>query len=70
MSGCELEMVVWVTGVRVDNDTKWLLGEDNKVNADNYHIYKSLEDISDVGVLNVNVIEAAGLGSSKLQGNV
>lgn len=70
MSGCELEMVVWVTGVRVDNDTKWLLGEDNKVNADNYHIYKSLEDISDVGVLNVNVIEAAGLGSSKLQGSV
>ena len=66
----ELEMVVWVTGVRVDNDTKWWIGEDNNAKEDNYSISKSFEDISDVGFLNINVIEATGLGSTKLQGDI
>eukprot|EP00090_Calanus_glacialis_P002726 TRINITY_DN12036_c0_g1_i1.p1 TRINITY_DN12036_c0_g1~~TRINITY_DN12036_c0_g1_i1.p1 ORF type:complete len:705 (-),score=187.46 TRINITY_DN12036_c0_g1_i1:134-2248(-) len=70
LGDCELEMVVWVTGVKVDNDNKWLIEEANKIKEDNYNLSKSFEDLSDVGFLDINVIEATGLGSTKLQGSV
>ena len=66
----ELEMVIWVTGVNVDNDSKWLIAKDDMNNEDKFNLSKSFENISDVGYLTINVIEATGLGSTKLQGDL
>eukprot|EP00092_Neocalanus_flemingeri_P023579 GFUD01025569.1.p1 GENE.GFUD01025569.1~~GFUD01025569.1.p1 ORF type:complete len:721 (+),score=203.23 GFUD01025569.1:280-2442(+) len=66
----ELEVVIWVTGVNIDNDSKWLIVKDDKNNEGKFNFSKSFENISDVGYLTINVIEATGLGSTKLQGSV
>jgi len=63
----ELEMVIWVTGVNTD---KWLIENAEADNEDIYTISKSFDHLSDVGILTISVIEATGLGSSKLQGSV
>ena len=65
---CEVEMVVWVTSVRLQEGTHDLQGEDTKKVEGSYALAKTLDNISDVGVLTIQVIEATGLGSNKLQG--
>ena len=37
---------------------------------DEYKISKSLKNISDVGYLTIQAVQATGLGSTKLQGNL
>ena len=49
--------------------------EDNTEDAtdlldDEYKISKSLKNISDVGYLTIQVVQATGLGSTKLQGKL
>merc|ERR1712013_965605 len=67
---CEMDMVVWVTSVRLQDDTHDLQGEDTKKVEGSYALAKTLDNISDVGVLTIQVIDATGLGSNKLQGSV
>ena len=59
-----IDLVVWVTGINYHTNT-----EDSAVHSDHYSLSKSLENISDVGCLTVQVVQAMGLGSQKLQGN-
>jgi len=66
----ELELVVWVTAVNVNNDSAWLGGENQAEKEEKFNLSKSFENLADVGYILVNVIEATGLGSTKLQGSV
>ena len=67
---CEMDMVVWVTSVRLQDDNHDLQGEDTKKVERSYALAKTLDNISDVGVLTIQVIDATGLGSNKLQGTL
>ena len=60
-----IDLVVWVTGINYHTNT-----EDSAVHSDHYSLSKSLENISDVGCLTVQVVQAMGLGSKELQGNI
>ena len=59
-----IDVVVWVTGTNYHTKT-----EDTDAHGDHYRLTRSLENISDVGYLTVQVVQAMGLGSQKLQGN-
>ena len=65
----QLDLVLWITGVNEDNSTADIT-EDINVHDEEYKLYKSLKNISDVGYLTVHVVQAMGLGSTKLQGNL
>jgi len=65
-----LELVLWVTAVRPDTVEEMFPKKDDKTAKHDYILTKSLENISDVGYLNINLIEASGLGSNKLQGTL
>ena len=65
-----LELVLWVTAVRPDTVEEVFPKKDDKTAKHDYILTKSLENISDVGYLNINLIEASGLGSNKLQGDI
>ena len=58
---CELQIVVWLTGVN-DSDV-------NKNEISPYQNDNNIPDNDHVGELSVTIIEATGLGSNKLQGN-
>ena len=57
---CELQIVVWLTGVN-DSDV-------NKNEISPYQNDNNIPDNDHVGELSVTIIEATGLGSNKLQG--
>ena len=60
-----IDVVVWVTGTNYHTKT-----DDSAVHGDHYRLTRSLENISDVGYLTVQVVQAMGLGSQKLQGKL
>ena len=65
---CQLDLVVWVTGVNDENNSE-SCNKNIAVFDDQYKLLNSLENVSDVGYLAVQVIQAMGLGSPKIQGN-
>jgi len=64
-----LSAILWVTGGDTAGDGPQNY-PDRAETADRFGLFRTLEDIESVGTLTVTVVEAAGLGLSKLQGSV
>ena len=58
--------MLWITGVNAENNAEDATDQLD----DEYKITKSLRNISDVGYLTIQVVQATGLGSTKLQGKL
>ena len=64
----QLDLVLWVTGINNHAEDK-PGGEDITLIDEEYKLLKTMKNVSDVGYLSVQVVQAKGLGSPKLQGN-
>ena len=64
----QLDLVLWVTGINNDAEDE-TGGEDIALIDKEYKLLKTMKNLSDVGYLSVQVVQAKGLGSPKLQGN-
>ena len=62
----QLDLVVWITGINEDTEAK---REDVHILDDEYKLSQSMKNMPNVGYLTVQVVQAQGLGSSKLQGD-
>lgn len=63
-----LDLVIWVTGGGADQSPLVEKAEPVEIDTGQFGLRRTFENVKSVGILTVTVVEASGLGSSKLQG--